>query len=134
MCNNSCNECCKKVFSTGVSIITVDGVDTLVIDFPQQTFTNCQRGCFVITQTIPTTATIATPVAISIGGVVTTVYPVVNCNGVQVTAPMVRARRRYPFKVATNATSGVFKVLKNLSCAPDTSLATIPTVAPAEGG
>lgn len=134
MCKNSCNECCRKVFSTGVSIVTIDGTDTLVIDFPQQSFFNCQRGCFVITQAIPTTATIVTPVAISIGGDVTTTYPVVDCNGVQVTVPMLRSRRRYPFKVATDATSGVFKVLRNLSCAPNTALATIPVVAPAEGG
>lgn len=130
MCNFSCNECRKKIFSTGVSIVTVDGTDTLVIDIPQQTFNDGQRGCFVITQVIPTTATIVMPVAISIGGDVTVVYPIVDCNGIQVTAPMLRSRRRYPFRVATNATSGVFKVLRNLSCAPNSALTAIPV----EGG
>lgn len=126
MCNNSCNECPRKIFSTSVTVVTVDGTDTLVIDVPDQTFTNCQKGCLVIIQNIPTTATIAMPVAISIGGDTTTVYPLVSCDCSQVTASMLRTRRRYPFKVSTNLTGGVFKVLRNLSCAPDNNLATIP--------
>lgn len=134
MCYNSCNECPRKVYSSSVTIVTVDGVDTLVIDVPQQTFRNCQRGCLVITQTIPTTATIATPVALSIGGVTTTVYPVVDCNCVQVTACALRTRRRYPFKVSTSITGGTFKILKNLSCAPDNTLSTIPVETPTVGG
>lgn len=136
MCNNSCNECPRKIFSSGVSIVTVDDVATLVIDVPAQTFKNCQRGCIVITQNIPVAATIAMPVAISIGGVTTTVYPVVSCNCAQVTACALRTRRRYPFVVATTPTGGVFKILKNLSCAPNNNLATIPVVeaeAPAGG-
>ena len=136
MCNNSCNECPRKIFSSGVSIVTVDGVATLVIDVPAQTFTNCQRGCIVITQNIPLAATIAMPVAISIGGVTTTVYPVVSCNCSQVTACALRTRCRYPFVVATTPTGGVFKILKNLSCAPNNNLAIIPVVeaeAPAGG-
>lgn len=136
MCYNSCNECPRKVFSDGVSVVAVDGVNTLVIDVPEQSFNNGQAGCLVIVQNIPATATIAMPVAISIGGVTTTVYPVVSCNGVQVTVPMLRTRTRYPFKVALNATSGVFRIRKNLSCAPTSVLAAIPaptTDAPAGG-
>lgn len=131
MCNNSCNECPRKIFSTSVTIVTIDGTDTLVVDVPQQSFRNCQQGCIVIIQNIPTTATIAMPVAISIGGDTTTVYPLVSCDCSQVTACMLRTRRRYPFKVSTNLVGGVFKILKNLSCAPDNNLATIPVV---EGG
>lgn len=126
MCTISCNECCRKIFTDGVSIVTIDDIDTLVIDIPQQSFTNLQRGCIVITQTIPTTATLAMPVAISIGGDTTVTYPVVSCSGLQVTAPMLRARRRYPFKVFTNTVSGSF-VFKNLCCAPNTALVTIPS-------
>ena len=136
MCYNSCNECPRKAFSDSVTIVTVDGVDTLVVDVPAQSFNNCQRGCLVIVQNIPAAATINMPVAISIGGVTTTVYPVVNCNDVQVTVPMLRTRTRYPFKVALNATSGVFRIQKNLSCAPTNVLAAIPaptTDAPAGG-
>lgn len=128
MCNCSCNECPRKIFSDSVSIVTVDDTDTLVIDVPQQYFKNCQRGCLVITQSIPSTATISTPVAISIGGVTTTVYPVVACDGSVVTACALRTRKRYPFVVVTDATGGTFKILRNLSCSPNANLATIPVV------
>ena len=128
MCNNSCNECYRKVYSSGVTVETINTVSTLVIDIPLQTFTNCQRGCIVLTQNIPEEATINMPVAISIGGVLTTVYNLVSCDCSQVTASMLRPRRRYPFKIFTNSTGGVFKILKNLSCAPNNNLATIPVV------
>lgn len=134
MCNNSCNECPRKIFSSGVSIVAVDGVDTLVIDVPQQSFRNNEKGCLVITQNIPTTATIATPVAMSIGGVTTTVYPLVSCDCSQVTACMLRTRRRYPFKVSTTPIGGTFKILRNLSCAPCNSAFAIPITETTEIG
>lgn len=135
MCNNSCNECPRKIYSSSVTIVTVDGTPTLVIDVPQQSFNNCQRGCIVITQNIPVAATVAMPVAISIGGVTTTVYPVVSCDCSQVVVPMLRTRRRYPFKVVTNSTSAVFKILRNLSCAANNDLLSIPaTETPDVGG
>lgn len=134
MCNNSCNECPRKIFSSGVSILTVNGTDTLVIDVPQQFFRDCQRGCLVIIQNIPLTATIATPVAISVGGVTTTIYPLVSCDCSQVTACALRTRKRYPFVVSTNVNGGVFKILRNLSCSPNNNLATIPATAPVTGG
>ena len=134
MCYNTCNECSRKIYSDSVSVVAIDGVNTLVIDVPQQVFSNCQRGCLVITQAIPTTATIAMPVAISIGGVTTTVYPVVSCNCAQVTACALRSRRRYPFKVVTTTNGGTFKIFKNLSCAPNNNLNTIPVTTTTEGG
>ena len=133
MCNNSCNECSRKVFSDSVSVVTVDTVATLVVDVPAQTFSNNQRGCLVLTQTIPTTATIAMPVAVSIGGDTTTVYPVVSCDCSPVTACQLRTRRRYPFVVRVSGTAGTFKILKNLSCAPCNNDGVIPATA-ATGG
>ena len=129
MCKNSCNECVNKVFSSSITVITVDGVDTLVVDVENQSFRNCQRGCIVLIQNIPDTATINMPVAISINGDTTTVYPVVTCNCSQVTACALRTRRRYPFKVSTTPTGGVFKILKNLSCRPNNNLESIPVAA-----
>ena len=126
MCNISCNECCRKIFSESVTLVTVDGVDTLVIGIPEQTFSNCQRGCFVLVQNIPAATSITAPVAIQIGDDATTLYPVVNRCGVDITATQLRTRRRYPFKVSTNAVGGVFRVLKNLSCTPNNNLSTIP--------
>lgn len=126
MCKNSCNECRRKVYSDAITVLTIGGVDTLVVDVPAQTFNNCQRGCIVLIQNIPATATINMPVAVSIGGVTTTVYPVVGCNCNQITACALRTRRRYPFKVLTTATGGVFKILKNLSCSPNNAVNAIP--------
>ena len=130
MCNKSCDECFRKVYSTGVSVVAIGGVDTLVIDIPAQSFfRNGDKGCLIITQNLPDTATLYMPVVISIGGVTTTVYEVLSCNCAPVTAPMLRTRRRYPFRVSANATTGVFKILKNLSCAANNGIATIPVVA-----
>ena len=128
MCKNSCKECLRKVYSQSVTVVTIDGTDTLVIDVPLQSFRNCQRGCIVITQSIPATATISMPVAISIGGDTTTVYPVVSCSCEQVVACSLRVRTRYPFKVSTTPTGAVFKILKNLSCSPNNNLLTIPVL------
>ena len=126
MCQNSCNECPKKIFSTAVAVNTINSVDTLIISIPQQTFRNCERGCLVIVQSIPTAATINMPVAIAIGDDTTTVYPLVDGNCDTVTPCMLRTRRRYPFKIATNITGGTFKILRNLSCGPGGNLTTIP--------
>ena len=133
-CKNNCRLCDRLVISTAVTVVTVGGTDTLVIDIPAATYRDCQRLCLVIAQAIPTTATIAMPVAISIGGDTTTVYPLVRCDCAQVTACAIRTRTRYPLRVSTNTVGGVFKVLKGLSCCPDTSLATLPVTAPAAGG
>lgn len=124
--NNNCQLCRNLVISQSVTVVTVDGTDTLVIDIPAGVYADCQRVCLVIAQTIPTTATIAMPVAISINGDTTTVYPVVRCDCTPVTACALRTRRKYPLKVNTTATSAVFKSLGGLSCAPSTTLTTIP--------
>lgn len=118
--------CCNLVISDSVSVITVDGVDTLVIDIPLRTYKNCGRYEIVVAQTIPATATINMPVAISIGGVTTTVYPLVRCDCSQVTACAIRTRTKYPVVVSTDATSGVFKVLRGLMCSPNNRLASLP--------
>lgn len=123
--NTNCQLCRNLVISDSVSVVTVDGVATLVIDIPAGVYTNCSKVCLVIAQAIPDTATINMPVAISIGGVTTTVYPIVGCDCNQITASAVRTRRKYPLRVVTNATSAVFKSLGNLSCAPNNSIASI---------
>ena len=129
MCNNSCNECPRKIYSDSVTVVTIDDVATLVVDVPAQSFNNNQRGCIVITQNIPDAATINMPVAISIGGVTTTVYPVVDCNCANVIACQLRTRKRYPFVVRVNGTNGTFKILRNLSCAPCNNNGVIPAPA-----
>ena len=132
MCKNNCKICDRLVISTSVTVAAVDGVDTVLIDIPAASYNDCQRLCLVIAQTIPDTATINAPVAITIGGDTTTVYPLVRCDCSQATACAIRTRTRYPLRVSTNATGGVFKALRGLSCCPDNRLQAIPApVAPA---
>lgn len=126
-CNNNCKICNKIVISTAVTVITVDGTDTLVIDLPAgSTFLNGCKYCIVVAQAIPATATINMPVAFSIGGDTTTVYPFINCNCVQVTACGVHSRTKYPVCVLTSTTSGVFRSLRHLRCYPADNLLSIP--------
>lgn len=133
-CDRNCNTLCPNlIISTSVSVVTVNGVDTLVVNIPSGSYRNGCRYCIVVAQSIPTTATIGMPVAISIGGVTTTVYPLTNKCCAQVTACAIRTRKRYPVCVSTTATGGTFKVLCGLSCAPNNALASlpVPTTTPA---
>lgn len=127
-CIKNCKLCRNLVISTSVTVVTVDGTDTLVIDIPAGFYANCRKICLVIAQTIPTTATIGTPVAISIGGDTTTVYPIVGCDCAQVTACALRTRKKYPLRISTNSTSAVFKSLGGLSCSPSNDLEVIPVI------
>lgn len=130
-CIKNCRLCRNIVISTAVTVVTVDGVDTLVIDIPTGFYPDCGRVCLVVAQTIPTTATITMPVAISIGGDTTTVYPILNCDCTQVTACAIRTRTKYGLRINTTATSAVFKTINKLTCYPETTLAVIPTPATA---
>ena len=130
-CIKNCRLCRNIVISNSVTVVTVDGTDTLVIDIPSGLYANNGRVCLVVTQTIPTTATINMPVAISIGGDTTTVYPIVNCDCTQVTACGIRTRKKYGLFVNTTATSAVFKTINKITCYPQETLAVIPTTATA---
>lgn len=125
-CKPACKLCKNLIISQSVTVVTVDGVDTLVIDLPLGTYGDNCKYCIVIAQAIPDTATINMPVAFSIGGVVTTVYPFVRCDCAQVTACAIRTRTRYSTIVSTNAIGGVFKSLGGLSCYPNNTLASLP--------
>lgn len=129
-CYRLCN---NLVISDSVTVVTVDGTDTLVIDVPATTFADGCRYEIVVAQTIPDTATINMPVAISIGGDTTTVYPLVRCDCAQITACAIRTRTKYPVLVATNAIGGVFKVLRRLPCYPNNRLRTLPVPATTAG-
>lgn len=125
-CKPSCKLCDNLIISNSVTVITVDGTDTLVIDLPARTYGDGCKYCIVIAQTIPTTATIAMPVAFSIGGDTTTVYPFTRCDCSQVTACAIRTRTRYSTIVSTNAIGGVFKSLGGLHCCPNNNLQSLP--------
>ena len=133
-CDRNCNTLCPNlIISTSVSVVTVNGVDTLVVNIPSGSYRNGCKYCIVVAQAIPTTATIGMPVAISIGGDTATVYPLTNRCCAQVTACAIRTRKRYPVCVNTTATGGTFKVLCGLACSPNNALASlpVPTATPA---
>jgi hypothetical protein len=125
--NSKCELCHNLVISTSVTVVAVGGVDTLVIDIPAGgCYCNGKKICLVIAQTIPETATINQPVALSIGGDTTVVYPILDKCCRQTTACQFRTRKKYPLRIQTNATSAVFKSLGGLSCCPTYQLDAIP--------
>ena len=124
--NKDCRLCRNIVISTAVTVITVDGTDTLVIDIPNGFYADGCRLCLIVAQTIPATATINMPVAVSINGDTTTVFPILNCDCTQLTACAIRTRTKYGLRINTTATSAVFKTVKKLACYPQETLAVIP--------
>lgn len=128
-CKPSCKLCRNLVITQSATIVAVNGVDTLVFDLPVRAYNDGCKVCVVIAQAIPAETTIFTPVAFSIGGDTTTVYPLVRCDCSQVTACAIRTRTRYSTCVSTNAIGGVFKSLGGLCDCPSNNLESLPVPA-----
>ena len=128
-CKNVCRLCDKLIISTAVTFTAGTG---LVITIPSGTYADNCKYCIVIAQSIPTTTTISAPVFIQIG-TGTELYPLNKCDCTQATACALRTRTKYSTVVETNATSGVFKLLGNLCCAPNNNLSAINGTAPVVG-
>ena len=130
-CNNNCNRLCRNlIISNSISVVTVDGTDTLLIDIPSSTYRLGEVFCIVTAQSIPSTATVTMPVAISISGDTTNVYPLVcSKTCLQAVACQVNARRKYKVVVSTNTTSGVFKAICGLNSYCAELLPSLPVVA-----
>lgn len=128
-CKPSCKLCKNLVITQSATIVAVNGVDTLVFDLPERCYLDGSKVCIVIAQTIPAETTIVTPVAFSIGGDTSVVYPFTRFDCSQVTACSIRTRTRYSTCVSTNAVSGVFKSLGGLSCCPVNNLESLPVPA-----
>lgn len=131
-CNHRCrcgNSICRwAIYSQSVTIATINGVDTLLIDIPAGNYPDGYRYCLFVLQTIPAAATRYMPVAITIGGNQTMVYPLVNCRCNRVTQCAIRNRHWYRVMVSTDGNTGVFKVMRGLACSPDNSAASLPIV------
>ena len=130
-CKNVCRLCNKLIISDAVTFTAGTG---LIIDIPTSTYFNCEKYCIVVAQAIPTDTTITAPVFISIGGDTTTLYPLVRRNCQQATACNIRTRTKYSVCVATNVTSGVFRLLGDVGCVGAEVLPSLPVVAEAGGG
>lgn len=128
-CKPICKLCNNLVFSQAVTFAG----GTLTVNLPAGSYANGCKYCIVIAQTIPTTATIAAPVVITIGDG-TEEYPLVNQCCAPVTACGIRSRTRYSTIVATDAAGGTFKMLGKPFCSPSYALDAIDGTAPAVGG
>lgn len=128
--------CLRNHVVISQSVTFTDG--TLLIDLPAGNYENGEKYCIVVAQEIPTTTTIAANVAITIGGVTTTTYPLINCNCTNVQACQISTRKKYPATVVTNISSGVFRLINNINCGScnncnkcNNSAAGLPITAPA---
>lgn len=121
MCNNSCRECCRKVYVNTVAF--TDG--SLVLTLPDTvSYNNCEKYCFVITTDLPDTVTLNAPV-VAVVGAGTTQFPVLNKRGAQVVAQQISNRCRYPFRVSTSVAGGSITILSNLPCVRVSTLAAL---------
>ena len=128
-CKNVCKLCDKLIISQSTTFTAGTG---LIINIPEGSYRDGEKYCIVVSQTIPDTTTISAPVFITIGDG-TVLYPLNKCDCTQATACSIRTRTKYSTRVETNATSGVFKLLGNVACAPNNNLVAIDGTAPAAG-
>ena len=124
-CKNVCSLCDKLIISSAVTFTAGTG---LIIDIPAGTYYNNEKYCIVVAQAIPTDTTISAPVFISIGGDTTTLYALVRGNCVQATTCNIRTRTKYSVCVATNTTSGTFRLLGDIGCCGAEVLPSLPVV------
>lgn len=99
-CKNVCKLCDRLVISQAV---TFTG-GTLIINLPAGSYSNCEKYCIVVAQSIPATTTINAPVVITIG-TGTQQYPLTKRNCAQVTACGIRTRTKYSTCVVTTPTA-----------------------------
>lgn len=127
----ACKTCSRLVISDSV---TFSG-GNLLVDIPEGTYQRGKRYCILINQTIPEAATIYAPVYVTIGGVTTTLYPMMDMCCRQVTACALRTRACYAARVETDAAGGSFRLLDRLPCTPSGAPEYLPVaVSGGEGG
>lgn len=125
-CKNVCRLCDRLIISTAVTFTAGTG---LVITIPEGSYSDGCKYCIVIAQAIPEATTITAPVFIQIGAG-TELYPLNLCDCTQATACSIRTRTKYSTRVETSATTGVFRLLGKVACAPNNNLTAIDGTAP----
>lgn len=128
-CKNVCRLCPNLIISEAVTFTAGTG---LIINIPEGSYRDNCRYCIVVAQTIPAATTITAPVFITIGDG-TELYPLNKCDCTQATACSIRTRTKYATRVETSATTGVFKLLGKVACAPNNNLTAIDGTAPVAG-
>lgn len=129
-CKNTCKLCKNLIISESVTFTAGTG---LIINIPEGSYTDGCKYCIVVAQTIPAETTITAPVFITIGSG-TELYPLNKCDCTQATACSIRTRTKYATRVETSATTGVFKLLGRVACAPNNNLTAIDGTAPVADG
>lgn len=119
-CKPVCQLCPKLILSQAITF--ADG--NVVVNLPDGSYTNGEKYCIVLAQTIPATATINAPVVFTIGAGTTT-FPLTNRCCAQVTACGVRTRTKYSTVVVTSATGAAFRMIGNPCCSPSSNLAAV---------
>lgn len=129
-CQKNGEVCRHLVISSAVTFTAGTG---LIINIPEGSYADGCKYCIVVAQTIPDATTITAPVFITIGAG-TELYPLNKCDCTQATACSIRTRTKYSTRVETSATTGVFKLLGNIPCAPNNNLTAINGTAPTTAG
>jgi hypothetical protein len=129
-CQRNGEVCRHLVISSAVTFTAGTG---LIINIPEGSYADGCKYCIVVAQTIPAETTITAPVFITIGDG-TELYPLNKCDCTQATACSIRTRTKYSTRVETSATTGVFKLLGNIPCAPNNNLTAIDGTAPTTAG
>ena len=130
-CKNVCKLCPNLIISESVTFTAGTG---LVINIPEGSYMDGCKYCIVVAQTIPAETTITAPVFITIGDGAE-LYPLNKCDCTQATACSIRTRTKYSTRVETSATTGVFRLLGKVACAPNNNLTAIDGTTPvADGG
>ena len=128
-CKNVCRLCDKLIISEAVTFTAGTG---LIINIPEGSYRDECKYCIVVAQAIPAETTITAPVFITIGAGTET-YPLNLCDCTQATACSIRTRTKYSTRVETSATTGVFRLLGKVACAPNNNLTAIDGTAPTTG-
>lgn len=119
-CKSVCQLCKRLIISQA---ITFTG-GNLVVNLPDGSYSNGEKYCIVLAQSIPTAATINAPVVFTIG-TGTTQFPLTNRCCAPVTACGVRTRTKYSTNVVTSATGGTFRMIGKPCCSPSNDLTAI---------
>ena len=125
-CKNVCKICKNLVISQSVVFTPCTG---LIINIPEGNYSDCEKVCIVVAQSIPAETTISAPVFVKIG-TGSVLYPLDKCDCTQATACSIRTRTKYSARVETTPTGGIFKLLGNVCCAPNNNLRSINGTAP----
>lgn len=119
-CKPVCQLCKRLILSQAITFAN----GNVVVNLPDGSYTNGEKYCIVLAQSIPTTATINAPVVFTIGAGAAT-FPLTNRCCAQVTACGVRTRTKYSTIVVTSATGAAFRMIGNPCCSPSNNLAAV---------